>query len=302
MTKWNSLAEISREFGLEPGTDAGVLRTSIKKLMSSLHPDKNGGIFVSEDDKALFMQAKAALEFIEEHSHTGLAMIPVSELPAIVTAVSQAMNLQSSQNSHILESAYISDAKMRISKQFTLPKFGSGIFAGITAFLMTFPEKFAKHPILGPYLEKPSAQMILLMLTIYSAFFFVLAWYRERKSEARAEYLLSESSLPELFEILRDKPLIQPNGNRVSSRDITMAVHHLAGYRQHRLPLFLGGVGSYVDLQTLEKVSKIQTQRLVERKVLTPIGGASLDTWYEIQNEQHGMPNPSFNSDPAAHG
>jgi hypothetical protein len=285
MTDWTSIADVAREFGLqEYEADAPALRDGLKRVMSSVHPDKNGGAFRSDQDKALFMRTKAALDYIELQSQSSLALIPLSQLPAIVSAVSQALTARPAMDSQALQSNYLADAKARISRRFALPKIGSGVFAAITGFLVAFPDKFEKHPILGPILGERTTQLMLLSMVAYSALFFMWAWYRERQAEARAEYLMSERALGDLFEMVVSRASSGVPSRRVSSRQIMDEVQNLAGYRPHPLPFPMAILGSRVDLQTLEKVASIQTQRLVERKLLTRIDVASLDTWYDLQS------------------
>lgn len=142
MTDWTSIVDVAREFGLqEYETDAPALRDSLKRVMSSVHPDKNGGLFKSDQDKALFMRTKAALDYMEVQSQSGLALIPLSHLPAIVSAVSQALTARPAMDSQALQSHYMADAKARISRRFVLPKIGSGVFAAITGFLCRVPRQ-----------------------------------------------------------------------------------------------------------------------------------------------------------------
>lgn len=283
MTNWTSIADVAREFGLqEHETDALALRDSLKKIMSSAHPDKNGGSFKSDQDKALFMRTKDALDYIEHQSQSGLALIPLSQLPAIVSAISQALSARPAMDYQALQSNYMADAKARISRNFVLPKISSGVFAAITGFLVAFPDKFEKHPILGPILGERTTQLILLTMVAYSGIFFMLAWYVERRTEARVEYLMSEKALGKLFEMITHHTSSGAPTYRVSSSLIIEAVQNLAGYRSHPLPLPFFSLR--VDLQTLEKVASIQTQRLVDRKLLTRVDVASLDTWYDLHS------------------
>ena len=196
MQNWTSSSEIATEFGFEQyASDIESLRTEIKKLVVSLHPDRNGGLFPSEADKTKFLRAKSAMDFLEAHSQSAMAMIPVSQLPAVVSAVAQALALRTPSELNSLQASYLVDARQRISRQFVLPKIGSGVFAAITGFLVAFPDKFEKHPLLGPVLEGSLAQYFLLTLLGYSALAFALVWYKERLAESRAEYLMSESAL-----------------------------------------------------------------------------------------------------------
>lgn len=265
------------------GHDPNVLRQELRTIMSSLHPDKNGGDFKTDDDKVRFLKIKEAIEFLDVHSHMGSAMIPVSQLPAVISALSQALTVRSTSESSILQSNYLADSRARISRRFALPKIGSGVFATSTGFLVTFADNFEKHPILGPLLNNHTAQLSLLVLMGYSAAFFLFTWYRERAAEARSEYLLSESALSEVFEMISRHQKASSNSPRVNSQQILEAIQNLAGYRRYANVSF----GAQVDLPTIEKAATIQTQRLIERKLLTRIDVPSIDTWYEIHGSTY---------------
>lgn len=291
MHTWSSPVEIAAEFGLDQHvSDTETLRSELKKLVASLHPDRNGGSFPSEADKAKFLRAKSAMDFLEVHSQSSMAMIPLSQLPAVVSAVAQALALRSPSEVNTLQASYLVDARERIARHFVLPKVGSGVFAAITGFLVAFPDKFEKHPLLGPLLEGRLAQYFLLTILGYSALAFALVWYKERIAESRAEYLMSESALGRVFELLIHADRQDESPVKVSSHQILAAVMAVTGHHRHALssPLLLFA-RTRLDLATIEKAAAIQTQRLVERKVLSKVDVPSLDTWYEISAEARSM-------------
>lgn len=285
MASWLSIIDIINEFGLQAqGADFEAVRDELKKIMSSIHPDKNGGIFSSEEDKSKFLRAQEALCFLESNAQESSAMIPVSQLPAVISALSQALATSSTSNASALQSNYMPDARARISRRYTLPKIGSGVFAAATGFLVAFSDKFDKHPILGPLLNERTSQICLLVLMMYSGLFFLLSWYREKQSEANAEYLMSESALRQLFKIITYKLTADGESRRVSSQQILQAVESVSGYRRNSSLIGLAFFGSRVDLQTIESAAAIQIQRLIERKVLTRVDVASIDAWYDVHH------------------
>lgn len=284
MQNWSSAAEIAAEFGFDKhASDTENLRSEIKKLVAALHPDRNGGSFPSESEKNKFLRAKSAMDFLDRHSQSSMTMIPISQLPAVVSAVAQALALSNPSEANTLQTSYLTDARETISRQFILPKISSGVFATITGLLISFPDKFEKHPLLGPLLEGVLAQKILLILLVYSAFTFALVWYKERVAESHAEYLMSESALEQIFKLLIHTFLEEKNVGRVSFYQILEAVKLVAGQHNNaQFSLLSPFVRTHLDLATIEKAAAIQTQRLVERKVLSKIDVSSLHTWYEI--------------------
>lgn len=114
--------------------------------------------------------------------------------------------------------------------------------------------------------------------------FFIFSWYKEKQSEANAEYLMSESALGQLFEIITNKTTTNDEMRRVSSRQILEAVESVSGYRRNSSLLGLAIFGSRVELQTIENAAAIQTQRLIERKVLSRVDIVSIDAWYDVNH------------------
>lgn len=268
MSDWKSVEDVAKEFGvkLDLAGDEGV-RSELRRIMATLHPDKHGGEFASDSDKEKYLRAQKAVEFLDA-AKDSLAMIPVSQLPAIVTAVAQALSFQT-QNPQVARATVLAEARSYISSRFILPKIGSGLFAGLIGLLVAFSDRFAEHPIIGPFLQNDISQSTLLSLMLMSAIGFACTWVIEQRSQAKAEYLMSEHAMAELYETLANS-----QRKKISSRHIFDAVR-----RGHR---GFYGVGAS-SVQMLEQVAAFQTQRLVERGVLTKMNVAALDAWFEIQ-------------------
>src|SRR5947209_20361749 len=92
MSTWLSAADVAQEFGLTGHTnDPAALRNELRKVMSELHPDKNAGDFKSDEEKKKFLHVKDALEFLDAQTQNAGALIPISQLPAIIKAFSEAI-------------------------------------------------------------------------------------------------------------------------------------------------------------------------------------------------------------------
>lgn len=285
MASWLSIADIVTELDLKaPTDDPEAVRDELKRIMTSIHPDRNGGSFSSEEDKSRFLRAQEALRFIEISAKESSAMIPVSQLPAVITALSQALAIPLSSNASALQSNYMPDARARISRRYIFPKISSGVFAAATGFLVAFSDKFDKHPILGPLLNERISQLTLLTLMMYGALLFLIFWYKEKQSETNAEYLTSESALGQIFRALEKESTINGESRRISSRNIFEAVEAISGGRRNSGFLLSPFFMTRVDLKTIENAAAIQTQRLIERKVLTRVDVAAIDAWYDIHH------------------
>ena len=273
MSDWKSVEDVAKEFGvtLDQAGDDGV-RSELRRIMATLHPDKHGGNFASDSDKEKYLRAQKAVEFLDA-TKDSLAMISVSQLPAIVTAVAQALSSQTQSDPQVARAAVLAEARSYISSRFILPKIGSGLFAGLIGLLVAFSDRFAEHPIIGPFVQSDISQSTLLSLLLMSAVGFACTWVVEQRSEAQVEYLMSEHAMADLYENLANS-----QRKKISSRHIFDAVR-LSARGGHR-----GVYGVRASsIQVLEQVAAFQTQRLVDRGVLTKMNVASLDAWYEIQ-------------------
>ena len=268
---WNSKSEIAAEFGLDLSASDEELRSELRTVRGLMHPDKNGGVFQSETDKQSYLRAISAMEFLDSPSESAMALIPVTQLPAIVSAIAQAMAVPGYAQLQAMERAYVVDAHARISQQFLLPKVGSSVFAAITGFLVAFPGNFEKHAILGPLLATPQAQQFTLMCLLMSALCFGALWLTERTATAHADYLMSESALAELYSRIEDGTF-QNSVRKISSRQITHALAEMVGTHPRR----------FSSMAVVEKASAIQIQRLIERKVLIKLDEPAIDTWYKV--------------------
>jgi hypothetical protein len=310
MQKWTSVEQIASEFELsEHAANIVALRDELKKVIQSLHPDKTGGEFIDDDKKLRFLRAKEAMDFIELHSQNSAALIPVSQLPALIAAFSQAMAVRPTTDSVSLETIALNDSRIRIAKRFKLPKIGSTVFGSAALFFVTFADKFEKNTLLGPLLQTTAAQFLLAAAVLVSCYVFIVTWLREKTAEERAEFVVSEAALRDVFEEIRDLSIHSSNQGRVSSQDILRSVRHVSAFRSrreseiyrrdnfehmHESEIYRRhGPGRMVqalvtpnlDTAMVEKAAALQTQRLVERKLLTRIDLVSIDSWFEVNDK-----------------
>lgn len=269
---WNSKSAIATEFGLDLSASDEELRSELRKIRGPVHPDKNGGVFQSESDEQRYLRATSAIEFLDSPSESAMALIPVTQLPAIVSAIAQAMTVPGQAQLQAMERAYVVDAHARISQQFFLPKVGSGVFAAVIGFLVVFPGNFEKHAILGPLLATPQAQEFMLICLLMSAVGFGVLWLTERRTEAHADYLMSESALMKLYSRI-EPASFQGDVQKISSRNITEELAAMAGTHSRRSS----------SMSVFEKAAAIQIQRLIERKVLIKLDEPAIDTWYKFR-------------------
>ena len=64
-----SLEELSTEFDLDTSTDREEMRRALQHRLGTLHPDKTGSEFASNEQKGEFHRLSEALQFLESSLH-----------------------------------------------------------------------------------------------------------------------------------------------------------------------------------------------------------------------------------------
>lgn len=294
--KWTTPADLVREFRLDKYTDdPKALRAVLVKRMSKLHPDKYVERPRSKTEKEKYYLLHDAIDFLDLYERNSKSLIPVSQLPAIISEISKALAIHSNNEATSVQSKALADFRVRLSHRLVFPRIGSAIFAGIAAFLVAISDKFFDDPILGLLFHNTGIQTLLLVIICYSALLFLLTWTRERRSDAIAEHLMSESALDEVLSNIILIAEARGTPDRVSSIYILQAIRRAAGIYLGPSPSLpalyidlarrLFFLRPWLDLPTIESAANLQKQRLVERKVLFPMETPSTVSWYRINDE-----------------
>lgn len=278
------LARLARELGLGACVhDTEVLKAELQKIVLALHPDKSGGEFTSERDKARFMKARLAIELLngDRAADAPGAATPLAGAPRALTDTSAPP--ASLENEHRLQVLLLADARTRIARYFAAPRIASSVLATVSLVLMLGADLFEGHPLLGPLLEETAVLIFLAVLGIGSAMAAAALWFRERAAVAHAGHLLSASALGQLFDQARRSARRQGRVGQLSAFDIRRGIDALADEcdaggapRGHRL------LGRSLDATTRESITLIQTQRLLARRVIRVVERPALEVLYEI--------------------
>jgi hypothetical protein len=278
--------EVSRlmaELGLSQyvySTEA--LKSELQKLVLALHPDKSGGEFKSDRDKARFMKARRAIEVLNsgrlQHDAPGAA-----QLPGVLHAIGDATVARRRPDAgRRFQLRLMADARSRISRCFAAPKIGSASSAAGMLALGAFSDRFEGNPVLGPLLANPGSATFLFAAAFVSAMGFAALWLCQHSAERRAGHLMSEAALGEILVQASRCARRHGRAGRVSAFDIRRGIEILIhGKRidsgRRNLSLFRG-----LDPATLESISAIQTQRLLDRRVLKVLKTPSIEVLYEV--------------------
>ena len=279
------ISRLAAELGLSgyvPSADA--LKAELQKIIFNLHPDKSGGEFRSDPDKARFMKARRVVELLDPARLEAKGQsAAATQLPPSVRAISDArMTRRPARTEQRLHLRAVAEARRRISRHFAAPKIAAASVAALT-LLVALPDWFESNPVLGPLLAMPGATAFLLVLAAVGAVALVTLWFIERSAEKRAAHLMSEAALGEIFTQARLCANRHGRAGQLSAWDLRRAIEILVDGRRHPVPprrswTFFGAL----DLPILETIAAIQMQRLIERKVLRELNRPSVELLYEI--------------------
>lgn len=226
-------------------SDENAIKAEIRKQLSALHPDRNNGQFSSENSRERFDKLTKALDYLEQWKKDSQALIPVNQVYALVQSINDALAPSAKTKLDSIKNECVANHKRETKARYRLPRFSSGVFAGLCGIIITFAGQLKEHPLFSQLLkfgfsgsrqyyefeermsenrpnEIPSELFknaldsyvnqrlnfylyILLILFICSGILFILTWMFERKAEARGEWLLSEDGLRYIFERVLQK-------------------------------------------------------------------------------------------------
>jgi len=290
---WTATEDIVRDLKLEASPrDYDALKRELRTRLATLHPDKNGGVFPDKGIEEMYNSVSSAYEFVTHASDDSRALIPVSQLPAIIKAVREAQVAPAQLQISALRAEFRIESRMGTHDRYIFPKIGSGVFAAVCAFLFTFSGSLAGHPILGPLSKNSEMQYGLLAAASLAGIFFVLTWVRERKQEAKEEWLISEQGRRKIFNELLNQasdPMDSERDGRFTGREVVTLIQR-ESYESFSMPfLFLTPfrlLGMFtrpcLSLALAEKITEVHLLELEKRGAISRVEGPSIDTVYQI--------------------
>jgi hypothetical protein len=279
------LSRLACELGLGAfAHNIEALKSELQKIILGLHPDKSGGEFKSDGDKARFMKARSAIELLNSDSAADAprASTQLAGAPQAITDKSAPAS-SSWESEHRLQVSLLTDAGARIARYFAAPKIVSMVLAVVFLVLVLAGDRFERNPVLGPLLREPAVVMLLGVLAFAALAAAVALWLCERAAITHAAHLLSESALGELFEQARRSARRQGRSGQLSAFDIRRGIDVLAdGCGVSGAPRARRLLGRSLDGTTRDCITLIQTKRLLARRVIRVIDRPSLEVLYEV--------------------
>lgn len=277
---WNSLDEIIEEYELSSNRDdLEGLRSELLSKLVELHPDKTGGSFPSKETEEKYHRISSAIDFVSGLSQESKALIPISELIAIIKGFNEAQIIPKQTQMNTFRKEIRDENREALRTRYTISRISSGVFASICLALFTFSNALQQHPLMGPLLDNTISQITLLGLSVYAGMFFLLTWYIERKHEAALEFLLSEDGLRAIFYVLLEK------GKRFTLIDVLDRIRltNIGNYRRSASDIFSAPIGKpRMRSSVVEKIANMHLIELENRRVVHRLDIPSISPVYQV--------------------
>jgi hypothetical protein len=276
------LSRLATELGLSAFVQTtDTLKSELQKIVVGLHPDKTGGEFKSDHDKTRFMKARRAVELLNGGGAGDDAGGGGTRFPGAVHALGDASASRAPRDAaRELQISSMADARERIARYFAAPRIGCAATAAVLLLLVTLSDRLEQNAVFGPWLADPGFVWFLTAVASATAAGALALWICEGSARSRAEHLMSEAALGEIFEQARRCARRCGRAGQLSAFDIRHAVRALIQGPRN------GGRGwspsRALDQATLESISAVQTQRLLDRKVIRLLDTPSIEVLYEV--------------------
>lgn len=290
---WTSTEQIVKDLGLvSQHDDFNELKRELRTKIAELHPDKNGGAFSSQEDEDGYNAVSSAYEFVNLANRQSTALIPVTQIPAIIKAVREAQTAPTQLQVNQLQSECREESRLNTHNHYTFPRISSGVFGTICLALFTFSNSLADHPILGPLVMNSFFNITMLILACFSGAFFLRTWFRERQEATLTEYYMSEKARRGIFdEILNSMQGVPEDAapRQFSIRNVMDEIERYWGGRNYYSPFrfsfrfFLGNRRPKPSLT--EKIAHIHLLELEKRGAIHRVETPSMDSLYEFDKQ-----------------
>lgn len=286
---WTSAEQVVRELNLSANPrDYDAIKRELRVGLASIHPDKNGGTFSNTADETRYNAISSAYEYIGRSADDSTALIPVTQLPAIIKAVRDAQVAPRQAQISTLRTECRSESRVATHDRYLLPKVGSGTFAAVCGALFTFSGSLVDHPILGAMAKTAGFQYGLLTASAYAGLFFLLTWSRERREEARVEWLMSDEGRRHIFDNLLRKtrdPMRVSKSGHFTAREVVDVIMEDSGYRMGSPAVLVAAVllsRGRITTSVAEKIADVHLLELEQRGAIRKLEDPSIDVVYEF--------------------
>jgi hypothetical protein len=278
MATWKSFADLKRDLGLENGLEVEAVKKSVRQELSTLHPDRHGGKFESASDEERFHILTAALAYCESGRST--ALVPVEDIPALVTAIAQAISTAQAPTLAQQRGEYRETVRADLHRHAIPMRIGSGVFAGVCTGLLAVSKQFADDPLLGMWIASPMGRLVLLSMALYAGIFFVMSWWSEQKQGARLEWLSTDEGRRAVLGSVLSRLSEQPSGAlEFSYSDFVDAIQD----RPRKRSPFSFASGR-LSVSAAEKLANLHLSELEKNGAIRRLDGVRLEPRYAVDS------------------
>ena len=276
-SRWSSLGEVARDLDFEHlGGNVDALRSEIRRQLSSAHPDKTGGSFADKGAETRYLLLSEALAFVDQNQATSL--VRLDELPGLVAAIRQAMDMSPKQELSQARADYRAAAGLDTRTRYGSMRVTSGTFAAICGAIVAFAGQLNDNPVFGHLVTTPFALGALGIGFLYSGMFFTMAWFLERRAEQRSEWLATEDGQREMLaSALRRSANQTATCQTITLRSLVNAVSR-HGHGSPMLRLFAGTLSH----ATAEKLVRANLVELEQRGIVKKAKQNGFEIAYEV--------------------
>ena len=147
---YSNLTQITRDFDIPPETPPEEIRKKLKSRLKEVHPDATKGQFFSTLQEQEYHRLQAAIKFLDSldmENKPESDSIPHAHLPAVVEAVTKAIEKRSQPTIEQQEEVAKGEFFRATKRRYSFPKLTSGILAAIIAFIFAFSGQVKDNPL-----------------------------------------------------------------------------------------------------------------------------------------------------------
>lgn len=278
-TEFTSIEMIKKEFNLEEDSHESI-RTVLKHIKSTLHPDKTGGKFQNENDEIEYHKLDSAINFIDGDKAASKDLVTISAVTDLTKAVTELVSSQSEVTNKNAElSTEINRSIVNYHSKLKMPRIALTAVTVALSAIWVFPNTVEKHPILSNIIDFTSfsTNIVWGYAVIFCVLFWVRTWRSEELTKADRESLKTESIQNRLF-------LSFINQN--SSEDFVLEdlvdflmYHNRKG--RHPFGVLLGSVQD-IDLPLANVTAEVIIDRAIKRKAVIASKHGSISQVYRV--------------------
>jgi hypothetical protein len=262
------------------------LADALRKRLVSLHPDKSGGAFPSDEAKTDYHLIQDSIDFVEASAEQSTAVVPVAQVTSLIESVTKALALRPPDTTLTGRQECRATIKADAKRRSFIPRLTSAVLATICGGVLAFAGLLKDNPLLSDLLKLKSVNGALIGGMILFGALYIRAWLKERSDEDGAEWYMSEEGLIATLErAVRYQNAHDDNWIYVTRSDFRELVGRERSslltrlrHRRYRSYPHLSEVAS-------DKITDYLLQQYLERGILERMPESKLHTKFRISQQ-----------------